>query len=163
MAQPDRDRDMTDTGDRAARRRQRCEDSYARAVGRVAYLETRLALTGAQQPLFSAWKAVRLDIAKRRADDCAQRSGTTDRANLTPVDRMDRMEDMLKRRLADLSAERPAFAALYDALTPDQRQALSGDRRGTFRRAMSRRRGMRGGMMRRDAQPMNAPLQAAPR
>jgi hypothetical protein len=34
-------------------------------------------------------------------------------------------QDMLKRRLADLDAERPVLAALYGALTPQQREALS--------------------------------------
>lgn len=162
MAAPDRDMGMANAADRATRRRQRCEDNYARAVGRMAYLETRLNLTGAQQPLFSAWRTVRLDIAKRRADDCTQRSANTDRAAPSPVDRMSRMEDRLKKRLADLSAERPAFAALYGALTPDQRQALSLDRRGSFRQAMGRRRGMGRGMMRRDARPMSGPPAASP-
>ena len=141
-------------------RKARCEDQYARATGRMAYLETRLKLTGAQQPLFSAWKAVRLDIAKRRADACAQRSDT-DRDTLTPVDRMARMEDRLKQRVADLDAERPAFTALYGALTPDQRQALSPDRRGMMRRMMGRGRGMGPGMT-RGARPMNAPPPGAP-
>ena len=38
---------------------------------------------------------------------------------------MGREEDMLKKRLADLDAERPVLTALYNGLTPEQREALS--------------------------------------
>ena len=143
MAAPNRETEGTvDPAARAARLRDRCNSLYARAVGRMAYLETRLNLTESQQSLFTAWRAVRLDTAKRRADDCAQRSANMGAANLTPVDRMARMDDLLKKRAADLDAERPVFAALYGALSPDQRKALTPNRRGMTRRAMWRRRGM---------------------
>ena len=42
-----------------------------------------------------------------------------------PAARMGREADMLKKRLADLEAERPVLAALYGALTPGQREMLS--------------------------------------
>ena len=142
--------------DIAAFRKARCEDQYARAVGRSAYLEARLTLTGSQQQLFSAWRAVRLDIAKRRAGDCTDRSANQDRADLNPVDRMARMEDMLKKRITDLDAERPAFAALYNALSPDQRKALSPDRDGMMRRGMWGHHGMARGMMGPGARPNSA-------
>jgi hypothetical protein len=38
---------------------------------------------------------------------------------------MSREEEMLKQRISDLDAERPAFSALYAALAPDQRQTLA--------------------------------------
>ena len=40
------------------------------------------------------------------------------------MDGMAREEDMLKRRLADLDAERPALATLYNALNQGQRDGL---------------------------------------
>jgi hypothetical protein len=130
--------------DMAARHKQRCEDGYARSVGRMAYLEARLNLTGSQQSLFSAWRSVKLDIAKRHADTCAQRDVSQVGKEVSPVDRMARMEDRLKKRIADLDAERPAFAALYSALSPDQQKALTPHRHGM----MHGRHGMRGhGMM----------------
>jgi hypothetical protein len=107
----------------AADRKRLCEDRYAREVGRMAYLETRLDLTEGERPLFARWKDIRLAIAKRRAADCAlavRHAG----GPLTPVDYMSREQDFLKKRLADLDAERPALAALYSALTPSQRQTL---------------------------------------
>jgi hypothetical protein len=104
--------------------RQFCDERYAGEVGRMAYLETRLHLTDAEQPLFAHWKDVRLDSAKRQATDCAART-VTDPDRADPVARMGREEAMLKQRITDLDAERPAFSALYAALAPDQRQTLA--------------------------------------
>ena len=104
--------------------RQFCDERYAGEVGHMAYLETRLHLSDTEQPLFAHWKEVRLDSAKRQAADCAARTDAEpDRAN--PVARMDREEAMLKQRITDLDAERPAFSALYAALAPDQRRTLA--------------------------------------
>jgi hypothetical protein len=139
--------------DMAARHKLRCEDGYARSVGRMAYLETRLNLTGSQQSLFSAWRSVRLGIAKRHADACAQRDISQVGKEVSPVDRMARMEDRLKKRIADLDAERPAFAALYGALSPDQQKALAPHRHGMMRQGMGRHRGMSRGMMRHNMGP----------
>ncbi|HEX4371051.1 MAG TPA: Spy/CpxP family protein refolding chaperone [Rhizomicrobium sp.] len=148
--------------DMAARHKQRCEDGYAQSVGRMAYLETRLNLTGPQQSLFSAWRSVRLGIAKRHADACTQHDVSQVHEEVSPVDRMARMEDRLKKRIADLEAERPAFAALYGALSPDQQKALAPHRHGMMRG----HRGMRGhGMMGRGVmrpRPMNGQPPAPP-
>jgi hypothetical protein len=149
--------------DMAAFHKQRCEDGYARSVGRMAYLETRLNLTGSQQSLFSAWRSVRLGIAKRRADACAARDMSQPRQQINPVDRMAHMEDRLKKRIADLDAERPAFAALYGALSPDQQKALTPHRhRMTHGRHGMRGHGMMGrGMMRPGAMP-HGPMNGQP-
>jgi hypothetical protein len=147
-----------DEADRAARFKARCENRYAAAVGRMAYLEARLNLTASQQAPFAAWRSVRLGIAKRHADACAGRDFSQDR-NLNPVDRMTRMEDRLKQRVADLDAERPAFAALYNALSPDQQKALVPDRHSMMDGMWGRRmmgRGIRPGAM--GGRP-NAPMQ----
>lgn len=106
--------------------KQFCDDRYASEVGRMAYLETRLHLSDAEQPLFARWKDVRLAIAKRSAADCSAHTASSQ--DRDPVARMDREEAMLKQRLADLDAERPAFSALYTALAPDQRQSLVPER-----------------------------------
>ena len=134
--------------DMAAFHKQRCEDGYARSVGRMAYLETRLNLTGSQQSLFSTWRSVRLGIAKHRADACAARDISQGRQQMSPVDRMARMEDRLKARIADLDAERPAFAALYGALSPDQQKALAPHHHRMMHRGMGGHRGMMGRGMR---------------
>ncbi len=145
----DRNMRMPSSAEMTARFKQMCEDRYARTAGRMAYLEARLSLTQSEQPLFARWKAVKLDIAKRHAADCGPDAARFDRKISTPVERMNREQDMLKKRLADLDAERPALAALYGALTPTQREAFSGDRRMMAGGAMDRGM-MRRGMMRRD-------------
>jgi hypothetical protein len=144
-ATPPAPREMRLPADMAMHLKQMCDDSYAREAGRLAYLEARLKLTPAQQPLFARWKDVALDIAKRRSADCSQRMAQRDHKELNVVERMGREEEMLKRRVADLDAERPALGALYGALTPEQRESLSPGRhrmlaggmmmdRGRFRR-----------------------------
>ncbi len=125
----DRNMRMPSSAEMTAQFKQMCEDRYAREAGRMAYLEARLSLTPSEQPLFARWKGIKLDVAKKRAADCGQQVARIDRKISTPVERMSREQDMLKKRLADLDAERPALAALYDALTPKQREALSGGRR----------------------------------
>jgi hypothetical protein len=141
-----RDMHMPNSAEMAARMKQMCEDHYASEVGRMAYLETRLNLTQPEQPLFARWKGVKLDIAKRRTTDCGQRMAHRDRKMSTPVERMSREQDMLKKRLTDLDAERPVLAALYDALTPQQREALS-PRGPHMAGGMMERGMMRGGPM----------------
>ena len=114
------------TAEQTAQRRQICQDGYAHQVGELAYLEAKLNLTPAQQPLFDRWKSVKLDIAKRGEADCSTRELPVRNARTrpTPMDGMAREEDMLKRRLADLDAERPALATLYNALNQGQRDGL---------------------------------------
>jgi hypothetical protein len=113
--------------DQTQQRRQMCQDAFAHEVGTLAYLEAKLNLSAAQQLLFERWKSVRLDIAKRGEADCATREfpAKDARARPTPMDDMAREEDMLKRRLADLDAERPALAALYNGLNQNQKEALT--------------------------------------
>lgn len=138
---------MPSVTDRATRMKQMCEDRYAREVGRLAYIETRLNLTQAQQPLFARWKEARLGIAKRRSDDCSQRAASRPSATSSLIDRLSREEDRLKQRIADIDAERPSLTALYNALTPQQRQALL-PRRRMMGPIMTRDRMMGGGAMR---------------
>jgi hypothetical protein len=143
--------------DMAAFHKQRCEDGYARSVGRMAYLETRLNLTGSQQSLFAAWRSVRLGIAKSHADACAARDISQARQETSPVDRMARMEGRLKKRIADMDAERPAFAALYGALSPEQQKAFT-PHHHMMHRGMGHHHEMDRGMMRpgmRNQGPMN--------
>lgn len=110
------------------RREQLCRDLYAGKVGELAFLEAKLSLDAKQAPLFARWKQTSLDIAKQHEADCAGKGAR--QAGLrgqrpSVVDRLTLEEDLLKRRLADIQAERPALAALYGALTPDQKMEFS--------------------------------------
>jgi hypothetical protein len=114
----------------AARMKSMCADHYARAVGVLAYVEAKLQLTPAQQPLFARWKDVKLGAASARRDKCETRTADAskgkwrDGKHPSVVDRMAREEDMLKHRLAQLQAEQPALEALFNSLTPEQKMAL---------------------------------------
>lgn len=107
---------------REKRRAQLCKDIYAHKVGELAFLETKLTLTAAQAPLFARWKDASLDIARRHEGDCATRMRPARAERATIVERMALEEKLLKQRLADIDAERPALAALYGALTPAQKE-----------------------------------------
>lgn len=149
-------RNMPSPADITQRRKARCEDGYARQAGRMAFLEAKLGLTPAQEPLFTAFKSVQLGIARRHADECSERAADQRRRDASPIDHMARSEDMLKGRIADLDQERPAFVALYNALTPDQREALSPHRHRMTRGAMRHHRRMGLGMQR--PAPMNGQI-----
>lgn len=132
--------------DGIARREQVCRDLYAGKVGELAFLEAKLSLDAKQAPLFARWKQASLDIAKQHEADCAGktvRHAGSRGQRPSVVDRLTLEEDMLKRRLADIQAERPALAALYGALTPAQKEELG---RGDMRR-MAGRMHMMMGMM----------------
>lgn len=126
---------------RQAFRAEFCQEAYARAAGRFAYLEARLNLTAAQTSAFARWRDLRLAAAKRRAADCAGRpvaqgsmpQGRGARgAAASPVERLGREEARLQRRLADIQAERPALEALYNSLNAGQRRTLAQERGARF-------------------------------
>jgi hypothetical protein len=151
--------------ERGARRAQFCKDIYAHKVGELAFLETKLALTPAQAPAFARWKQVSLDTAHSHEAACAGRPMRhADGKRPTVLDRMAMEEKMLKGRLADLEAERPALETLYAALTPQQQKEFG---HGGMHHRMMGRMGMMGhgrmghGPMGRgpDGAPMPPPAQ----
>lgn len=125
-----------------------CRNIYALKAAQMAFLEAKLQLTASQQPLFARWKDISLAIAKRHEGDCTGRAEQT-RARPDLMQRLDREEDMLKTRLADIQAERPALGALYAALDPTQKADLG----RAARRAMGGRLQMTMGMMRHGHPP----------
>jgi LTXXQ motif family protein len=117
---PDMQDGMRENG---AHRAEMCKEMYAHKVGELAFLEAKLSLSAGQVPLFARWKEASLDIAKRRETDCTAHDRRADHGRHSDVvDRLTREEDMLKKRLADIQAERPALAAFYESLTPAQKE-----------------------------------------
>jgi hypothetical protein len=108
--------------DMAKHHAQMCSDRYAQAVGRLAYLETRLALTDRQKPLFDRWKRVRLSSVKAHADECA--TMMPHEMDVSIIDRMKLHEKKLKARLADLQAEMPSLEALAASLSDEQKHDI---------------------------------------
>ena len=120
---------MPSDAERTAWHHEMCADEYAHGVSRMAFIETRLALTDAQRPAFDAWKGVILSDAKGRQDACL--SDTHDRSGPpTAIDRETHREHMLKAQLAFLDAELPALTALYQTLTPEQKMVFDGAHHG---------------------------------
>jgi hypothetical protein len=110
--------------ERGRHRGEFCQVMYARKVGELAFLETRLSLTPAQEPLFARWKQVSLDAARQHSQACAGRPARKAGEHRTLLDRLNREEAMLKTRLSDIQAERPALESLFAALTPEQQAAF---------------------------------------
>jgi hypothetical protein len=109
-------------GDQVARRAQFCKDIFARKAGELAFLEAKLSLTPAQEPLFDNWKQASLGVAKQHSDECAGHERHKPGERPSVVDRLNLEETMLKKRLSDLDAQKPSLGAFYDSLTPTQKQ-----------------------------------------
>jgi hypothetical protein len=126
---PQAHRHMAGNFNPAAWHKQMCTDRYARNVGRVAYIETKLSLTDTQRPLFDGWKQTVLGSAKSRESEClARQPYMGERHGHSVIERQARMQQRLQHRLADLTAEQPSLKTLYDSLSPEQKQVF--DRQG---------------------------------
>jgi hypothetical protein len=101
-----------------------CKDMVARQTGELAYLESKLALNATQAPLYARWKGVMLDLAGKHQAECLHMPARKAGERPTMLDGMAMEEKLLKIRLSDLEAERPALSALYAALTPEQKMEL---------------------------------------
>lgn len=109
--------------DMAAWHQEMCADRYAHDVAKIAYLETRLAPTQAQQSAFDTWKSATLGAAEAQQDAC--KAHTRDFGNPPSIlDREAGEQMMLKSRLAALDTELPALRSLYAVLTPEQKALL---------------------------------------
>jgi hypothetical protein len=106
----------------AKHRLEMCDGLYARAVGKLAELEVKLALTSTQKPLFERWKSVRLASVKTHAEKCAKFEFPGPDASI--LDGVKLETRMLETRLADLKAETPALEALVKALNPEEQKTL---------------------------------------
>jgi hypothetical protein len=109
--------------DRGAWHQQMCTERYAGKVGRLAYVEAKLALTDQQRPAWNKWRQAELDAAEQKRTGCLQNQ-PKEGAKPTAIEREARLEKRLSTRLQQLQASRPALQALYDALTPDQKALL---------------------------------------
>ena len=101
---------------------QMCSDIAPRAIGKLAYLEAKLALTDKQKPLFDRWKDVRLANVKARSAECA--SMTMPDKEFSIVEHLKQEEKMLQGRLGELRAEMPALEALAASLNDEQKHVF---------------------------------------
>ena len=100
-----------------------CSDITADKTEEMRWLESRLSLTANQAPLFSRWRQVAMDIARRHQAECIAHQRNASRPP-SLLDGIAEEEAMLRGRLTDLQAERPVLEAFYRSLTPGQRDQL---------------------------------------
>jgi hypothetical protein len=94
-------------------------DPAARADQRLSRLKSDLKITAEQEPLWQIFA----EKAKGEAGKGLQamREQAQD-ATLTAPERMARMTDLMKQRLAAMESVNDAFSRLYEGLTPEQRK-----------------------------------------
>ncbi len=98
---------------------QRCIDRLARRAAVRAYLETELNLTQEQRPLWDRLQSIAQGEQQRERQLCNQ---AKPQEELTMLDRLDRMQQFLSSRLDAIQAAKPAVQALYQSLSPEQRE-----------------------------------------
>ena len=104
---------------------QACVDRIARRAGFIASVGFKLNLTAEQKPLWDKVVSVTqtAEDAQRKLCD-ALPANAQDRDKLTVIDRLHHREQVLQARLQAMQQANPAVQALYDKLTPDQKQIL---------------------------------------
>lgn len=98
---------------------QMCQDRKAHVVGELAFVETKLALSDKQKPLFEHWKKVKL--AEANGEECAP----PPEGKPSIVDHLKREEKFLQVQLANVKAELPVLEALYASLSEEQKKAFA--------------------------------------
>jgi LTXXQ motif family protein len=98
---------------------QRCIDRLAWRAARQAYVETELNLTSEQRPLWDKLQGIAQSEQQRERQLCNQLKSPEE---MTMLDRLDRAQASLSARLDALNAAKPAVQALYQSLTPEQRE-----------------------------------------
>lgn len=109
--------------DMAAWHKQMCDDHYAHAAGRLAFVEAKLDVTDAQRPLFDRWRDVVLHDAQARKEFCLAHQHVAGEQH-SIVERTAMMQKRLETRLAAMRSEEPALDAFYQSLAPEQKAEL---------------------------------------
>jgi hypothetical protein len=117
QARPPAERQGADGHQRA------CTERYAYIVGRLAYLEARLELTADQHPLWGKWRDAVISGADQQRALCRQ-SPFRPGAHATIVERQAYFGQITAARAQALQTAQPPLEALYQALNPEQREAL---------------------------------------
>jgi len=100
-----------------------CTERYARLAARLAYLQVKLELTADQRALWDKWRDAVTSGADQRRAQCKQ-SSFQPGAHPTIVERQAQFGRITALRAQSLQTAQPALEALYQALTPEQREVL---------------------------------------
>lgn len=98
---------------------QHCIDRLAWRAARRAYVETELNLTPEQRPLWDKVQSIAQSEQQHERQLCAQLKPPSE---MTVLGRMDQAQQFLSARLDALQAAKPAVQALYQSLSPEQRE-----------------------------------------
>ncbi len=104
--------------------KQFCEERIARRVGARAYLKEKLDLKPDQM---SAWEAFQKAADAASAKEKAKCAALPTEVPKTPpsfADRMNLRDERMKSRLESFESVKPTLLALYDKLTPEQKEVL---------------------------------------
>ena len=105
--------------------RQACVDRLARRAGMIATIGFKLAPTAEQKPLWDKVVAVTQSAEEAQRKLCEALPATAqDRGKMTALDRLHHHEQVLQARLDAMKQADPAVTALYDKLTPAQKEIL---------------------------------------
>ena len=99
-----------------------CENRDALLAGALAFLRTKLEITGVEEPAWQRFSAAARQSVGALAAPCAALA--QQHAPPTLPDRLALAEKMAAAHLQVLQSLQPALADLYSALTPEQRQRL---------------------------------------
>lgn len=104
---------------------QACIDRLARRAGVIASIGFKLNLTSEQKPLWDKVMAAAQsgEEAQRKLCD-ALPAAAQDRDKMTALDRLHHREQVLQARLQAMQQADPAVQALYDKLSPQQKEIL---------------------------------------
>jgi hypothetical protein len=104
---------------------QACVDRLARRAGFIASTGFKLNLTAEQKPLWDKIVSVTQSSEETQRKLCdALPANAQDRDKLTVIDRLHHREQALQARLQAMQQVDPAVQALYDKLTPAQKEVL---------------------------------------
>lgn len=101
-----------------------CTEPLARMKSHLEELKVRLSLTDAQRPLWDKWSAAVEESHAKAEAECLKDVAAPPKAPPTIVERLAKMQERLAGEAARLQASQPALAALYQALTPEQRDSF---------------------------------------
>ena len=101
-----------------------CEERIARRVGARAYLKEKLDLKADQMSAWDAFQKAADTASAKEKTKCAALPTEMPKTPPSFADRMNRRDDRMKSRLESFEAVKPTLLALYDKLTPEQKEVL---------------------------------------
>jgi hypothetical protein len=101
-----------------------CEDRIARRVGARAYLKEKLDLKPEQMSAWDAFQKAADAASAKEKTRCAALPTEMPKTPPSFADRLNRRDERMKSRLESIEAVKPTLLALYDKLTPEQKEVL---------------------------------------